>query len=92
MNFALSNKRASLGNDLTAAVTAEGDERITKVKTDLDGHTLATDTLSPVEISYNRVFAKVGLAGPGRDHVMVVTATSSRGKTVSGSHRWTDKR
>jgi hypothetical protein len=79
-----------IGHRITVKVVAAGSEEIERVVTRLDGRVLGDDRLTPPEAQYERIFEQVGGAGPGQDHVVLVSATDGDGETRNASQRWTD--
>ena len=90
MRFSLAHKRMVIGHRITVRVTAGSGEEIERVVTKLDGRRLSDDRLVPAEVQYERVFEQVGAAGPGTDHVLLVTATNGENERRAASLRWTD--
>lgn len=90
MRFSLGQKRATIGHTITVKVTAGAREAISRVAISLDGRSLETETLSPPEVQFERVFNQVGAAGPGQRHVLTVKATNTDGETSVASRRWND--
>jgi hypothetical protein len=90
MRFSLAHKRMVIGHRVTVKVVAASGEAIERVVTRLDGRRLGDDRLTPAEIQYERLFEQVGGAGPGTDHVLLVTATNADNESRSASLRWTD--
>ena len=90
MRFTISQKRATIGHRISVKVTASAKEEIKRVSVSLDGRKLDAETLTPPEVQYERVFNQVGGGGPGQEHVLVVKATNTDGKTQVASRRWND--
>jgi len=90
MKFTLNHSRALSGNDISVDLEAEGEEKIQRVETKLDGFSLGADVLEDSSDSYQRVFSGVGDAGPGTDHTLVVSVEQGDGKTHSATCMWTD--
>ena len=90
MRFSLGQKRATVGHTITVKVTAGSKEEISRVVITLDGRKLESETLSPPEVQFERVFNQVGGAGPGQRHVLTVKATNTDGQTRVASRRWND--
>ena len=90
MRFSLNHRRVVIGHSLSIKVTATGDETIARVVTRLDSSRVGDDRLDPNEVQYERVFEQTGGAGPGREHVLVVTATNADGRSQTASLRWQD--
>ncbi len=90
MRFSLDHKRLVLGHRISVKVVAGSGEVIERVTTRLDSRVLGDDRLNPAEIQYERLFEQVGSAGPGQDHVLLVSATSDAGVASTASLRWTD--
>lgn len=90
MRFLLRQKRAMIGHTITVKVTAGTAEEIKRVTISLDGRKIDSETLSPPEVQFERIFNQVGGAGPGQDHVLIVRATNSEGDTKVASYRWND--
>ncbi len=91
MDFTLSHARDGVGNRIDVKLVAPKDERITGVKTVLDGATIADDTPAVPLRQYEHIFPMAGAASPGRDHLLVVTARTANG-SESAERRWTDDR
>ncbi len=90
MRFSLGQKRATVGHTITVKVTAGSKEEIKRVIITLDGRKLESETLSPPEVQFERVFNQVGGAGPGQRHVLTVKATNTEGESRVASRRWND--
>jgi hypothetical protein len=90
MRFSLSQKRVVIGHRIEVKVVAASGETIERVVSRLDGSRLGDDRLDPPEVQYERVFEGVGGAGPGRDHVLLVSGTNDARGTQTASLRWTD--
>jgi hypothetical protein len=90
VRFSLSHERMVIGHRISVKIVAASDEVIVRVVTKLDGRKLGDDQLTPAEVQYERSFEQVGGAGPGQDHVLLVSATDSDGSARSASRRWTD--
>jgi hypothetical protein len=90
MRFSLSHRRVVIGHRIAVKVTAAKNEEIDRVITKLDGRKLGDERLTPAEVQYERVYEQVGAAGPGTEHVLLVSATNSDGDTRAASLRWTD--
>jgi hypothetical protein len=90
MRFTLSHERVVIGHRISVKVVAGSNEVIARVTTKLDGRELGDDRLKPEEVQYERSFEQQGGAGPGQDHVLMVSATDGDGKIRTASQRWTD--
>jgi len=90
MRFSINQKRATIGHRISVKVTASAGEELKRVAVTLDGRKIETETLSPPEVQFERVFNQVGGGGPGQDHVLIVKATNTEGKTKVASRRWND--
>lgn len=90
MRFTLANERVVIGHRITVRVVASSKESIARVVTRLDGSKLGDDRLEPAEVQYERIFEQAGGAGPGREHVLAVTASSADGVSETASRRWQD--
>ena len=90
MRFTLAHKRMVIGHRITVKVVAASGEEIERVVTKLDGRRLGDDRLAPAEVQYQRVYEQAGAAGPGSDHVLLVTATNGDNEKRTAGLRWTD--
>ena len=90
MKIDATHKRALTGNDITVSAQAEKGEVITDVNSQLDEFTLADDELSPASESYQREFPQAGDAGPGMNHKLIVTVTTTDAKTHTATWIWVD--
>ena len=90
MKISMKHARALVGNDIAVNVGTDKDEAIASVDVELDGFTIANDTLADGSESYERAFSKAGDARPGEEHTLVVSVTTSDGATHSATSIWTD--
>ena len=90
MRFGLQSRRDVRGNRIEIQVVAERGRAISAVTTVLDDIELATDSLSPAAIHFERVFRQAGDAGPGLSHTLVVTALDQEGTREVAVREWED--
>jgi hypothetical protein len=91
LRFILSHQRNPVGGQsIDVLVEAEEKEQISRVTVQLDGFTLSDDTLDAPEVSYKQEYPGVGDGGPGKDHVLQVTAYDKDQNPQRASLRWQD--
>ena len=90
MKFIISHSRAFIGQNISVEVDADTGETIRHVTVNLDGFDIDSVDLPPGTTQYKRDFNNVGDAGPGMDHVLIVTATDQDLNNHSSETRWTD--
>ena len=90
MKFKTSHARSISGNNITVSIEGEHDEQMIQVLVELDGFTLADDSLQPPSQSYENNFSNAGDAGPLMEHKLVVTATTTDNAAHSSTTIWTD--
>lgn len=92
MKFNISYQRALIGNDVEVQIDAERDEVITSVEYNLDGFDLDGDDLSKTPVvSFHRTLLRVGDAGPGKLHKLIVEVHGKPGEVTKNASRvWTD--
>ncbi|MGH9434357.1 MAG: hypothetical protein ACRD3T_22760 [Terriglobia bacterium] len=90
MRFALNQSRATIGQDIDVCVDADAGQNIAQVVSELDGFTLADDSLNGGTVHYERTFPHAGSGSNGATHALTVTATDQSGKAVSATKIWMD--
>lgn len=89
MEFTLTHTRKTIGQEIEVKVEADEDQKISLVRTEFDGSTLADDALASPTVQYDRTFEGAG-AGIGQQHTLVVTATDEDGNSESATKMWID--
>jgi hypothetical protein len=90
MQFTLNQTRATIGQNIDVTVDAGSGQTIAEVVTQMDGFTLADDTLPESTVHYERSFPHAGSGTTGATHTLVVTATDQTGRSVSAMKMWMD--
>jgi hypothetical protein len=90
MHFTLKRARATIGQDIDVCVDADTGQTIARVFTELDGFTLADDTLVSETLHYERTFPHAGSGSSGATHTLTITATDQSGKAASATKIWMD--
>ncbi len=90
MRFTLKNSPDVMGHKIEVLVVAGEGEAIARVVTTFENSDLANDSLSPLQVQYERVFRKVGGITPGANHTVLITAENDKGDSQSASRTWTD--
>lgn len=89
MQFAMTHRRQTIGQQIEVTVTGAGGQTIAQVTTQFDGFTIGDDALAPGSTQYDRTFDGQS-AAMGASHTLVVTALDESGKTESATKIWTD--
>jgi hypothetical protein len=90
VKFKTSHARSVSGNNIVVSIEGERNEQMIEVQVELDGFTLADDSLQPPSQSYENNFSNAGDAGPLMEHKLVVTATTSDNVAHGSTTIWTD--
>lgn len=90
MEFVLSHSPDVINHRIDVTVKAAGGQVIISASTKLDGGVLATDSVDPPSVQYERHFRQVGIRSPGLKHTLVVTARDQSGKEESATKIWED--
>jgi hypothetical protein len=92
VKFSITYQRAIMGNDIEIQIDAEAGEVISAVDYNLDGFGLPGDDLSETPVvSFHRTLSRVGEAGPGRLHKLIVEVRGQPDEASKYASRvWTD--
>jgi hypothetical protein len=90
VQFTISHKRQTMGQQIQVAVSAGGSEAISEVVTQFDGFTIGDDSLADGSTQYNRTFDGQS-AAIGATHTLVVTALDQNRAPHSSTTIWTDE-
>jgi len=90
VQFTISHKRQTMGQQIQVAVAAGGSDSISEVVTQFDGFTIGDDSLADGSAQYNRTFDGQS-AAIGARHTLVVTALDENRMSHSSTTIWTDE-
>ena len=90
MRFTLNQGRATIGQNIDVCVDAADGQTIVQVVTEMDGFTLADDSLVAGTVHYERTFPHAGSGSTGSSHNLTITATDQNGKSASATKIWMD--
>lgn len=90
MQFTVSHKRQTMGQQVQVAVAAGSSESISEVVTQFDGFTIGDDPLADGTTQYSRTFDGQS-AAIGATHNLLVTALDQNRVSHSSTTIWTDE-
>jgi len=90
VQFTISHKRQTMGQQIHIAVAAGASESISEVITQFDGFTIGDDPLADGATQYDRTFDGQS-AAIGATHTLVATALDQNRTPHSSTTIWTDE-
>lgn len=90
VQFTISHKRQTMGQQIQISVAASGSDSISEVITQFDGFTIGDDALAAGTAQYDRTFDGQS-AAIGATHTLLVTALDQNRTPHSSTTIWTDE-
>ena len=90
MKFTAKHHRAIEGNDISVTACADAKETMNIVRVTLDDAILEEKRLDSGTQSFEADYPRAGDAGPGKNHVLIVTAWEQDATMHSSTTEWTD--
>lgn len=90
MQFTISHKRQTMGQQIHVSVAAGTSESISEIITQFDGFTIGDDALAAGATQYDRTFDGQS-ASSGTTHTLLVTALDQNQTPHSSTTIWTDE-